>query len=168
MKNDAGIRGQATIRLFGPDGNLKFHEVHHNLITTVGDEYYAKMGCAGVGGQAAPTLVSGMKLGKGTTAPTKTTGALSGVYVTGSNNAFSTVGTSAVGGNAGWKITYSTQWGAGDATDTLTEAILCTDQSQDAASTEAEVIARVVFTAINKGANDTLVINWDHTFYDQP
>lgn len=173
MKNDARIWGQATLRLLGPDGDLKFYEVKKNLITTAGDEYYAKQAIAGVDGNSAPTLAAGMKLGTGTEAVAKAgTGAAIETYLTGSNNAFDaeSVEASAVGSDNGWKVRYTVTWGAGDVVDdAITEAAIVNDIANNSdGSSAANTYARVVFTAINKGANDTLVINWDHTFWDNP
>ena len=170
MSNDStGIKGVVTVKVLDPFGNVKSEEVLHNLITTAGDQYYSKQGAAGVGGNSAPTLVAKMQLGTGTTAEAKSsTGSIIIIYKFGSNVSFDTVATSAVGSDTGWKIRYTSTWGAGVATDTaLTEAVITT-QTANSAATSSDTIARVVFTAVNKGANDTLVINWDHVFYDAP
>lgn len=171
MSNDAtGIKGIVNVVVYDENGNVKYEETHHNLITTTGDTYYAKQGAAGVGGNTAPTLVARMKLGTGTAAETKSAipGAAMQTYVSGSNVAFDTVATSSVGTDVGYKIRYTSTWGAGVATNTaLTEAIITTDTT-NAAGSASDTISRVVFTAVNKGANDTLVINWDHVFYDAP
>lgn len=172
IESNAGIQGIARISLLDELGNVKLEIVKKNLITTSGDKYYAQRGANGVGGNAdAPTALTGMKLGTGTTAVAKaSTGSALITYKTASNVAFTTTNstpTAAVGSNVGWKITYTGSWGAGVATDSaLTEAVMVNDSASNATSTEANTAARVVFTAVNKGANDTLVINWDHVFYD--
>jgi hypothetical protein len=169
-----GIAGTLYIDLYGPDGELKLHRVVPNLVTTVGDQYYAKMGCAGVGGNSAPTLANGMKLGTASTATHKSNAGsaniANGGYISGSNNTFDTVTPAVVSGDTGWKITYVTTWGAGDATNsTINEAAIVTDQATDNTSTGVSVcIARALTGLVNKGASDTLVITWVHTFLGGP
>lgn len=170
MRNDTGIQGQATIHLFGPDGDLKFYEVRKNLITTAGDQYYAKMGCAGVDSNVAPTLAARMQLGVGTVdvAKSSTGAALGADYISGSTQAFDDVAAAVVSGDTGWKITYTSTWIAGDVINSaITHAAIVTNTT-DAAGSVAETISIVEFTAINKGASDSLVINWVHTFFDNP
>ena len=163
MKTDAGIWGRATIKLLGPEGNLKFYEVHDNLITDFGDEYYARMGA----NVSPPTAVTRMQLGTGTTDPTKTS-TIEG-FISGSGVVFTGKTVAAVGTNTGWKITYSASWGAGVADNgAITKACITSQTSSTTAAVAGNTISVVEFSAINKGASDTLVINWDHTFYDNP
>lgn len=165
-----GIKGIINIVVLDKDGNIKHEETRENLITTVGDQYYAKQGATGVGGNTAPTLAAKMQLGTGTTGEQKSsTGSAVITFKASSGVVFDTVATSAVGGDTGWKIRYTSTWGPGTATDTaLTEAVVTTETAVNTASVEAKTLSRVVFSAINKGASDTLVINWDHVFYDAP
>lgn len=162
--------GTALVQLFGPDGTLKDERRITNLITTVGDEYYAKRGAAAVT-PAAPadvTKVDGMKLGTGATAAAKSgAGAALVTYISGSNNPFDATYPQFVdlSADTGWQIQYRTTWAAGDVTNSaITEAVIARDSTTDATSSAANTIARVVFTAINKTASDTLVITWNHTF----
>lgn len=167
-KSNTGIRGVAHLALYDENGNLKLEVVKHNLITTHGDEYYAKMGAAGVSGNTAPTLVARMQLGSGTTAASKS-GATSTVetFIASSGVAFDSLTPSAVGTNVGWKLRYTATWAPGTATNSaITEAVITEQTAANTAAVEANTISRVVFTAINKGASDTLVLNWDHIFYD--
>src|ERR1044072_2419173 len=139
MANDGtGIKGELQIKLTGPDGKVKVEKTVKNLITTVGDQYYAKMGCAGVGGNSAPTLANGMKLGTATTAVAKS-GAGSFIDNTGYINQFDSVPAAVVSGDTGWKITYVASWAAGDATATIEEAAIVTDQATNNTSTGASV-----------------------------
>lgn len=46
----------------------------------------------------------------------------------------------------------------------ITEAVIVNDSGTNATSTAANSISRIVFTAINKGASDTLAITWNHKF----
>lgn len=166
---DIQLKGEVLVQIFDVDGNVT-EEVVGNLITTAGDEYYAKRSAAGVS-PAAPadvTKVDGMKLGTGTTAAAKSgAGAALVTYITGSNNPFDATFPSFIdlSGDTGWQIQYKTTWAAGDVTNSaITEAVITKDSTTDATSTAANTTSRVVFTAINKTASDTLVITWNHTF----
>lgn len=168
--NPMGIIGTLTLELYGPDGELKDRRVVRNLITTAGDEYYAKKAIAGVApaSPSAPTAASGMKLGTGTTAAAKSgAGAALVTYESGSNNPFDTSFPTTIdeAGDGGWSASYKTTWAAGDVTETaLTEAVIVNDAGTDATSTAANTYSRVTFSAINKGAGDSLVGTWNHKF----
>lgn len=164
------MRDNVFIQLFGPDGKLKDERCVHNAITTAGDEYYAKRSAAAVV-PAAPadvTKVTGMKLGTGATAAAKSgAGAALVTYESGSNNPFDATFPDLIdlASDTGWQIRYRTTWAAGDVTETaLTEAVIVNDAGTDATTTAANTISRVVFSAINKTASDSLVITWLHTF----
>ncbi len=141
-----------------------------NLITTAGDEYYAKKAIVGIApaNAAAPTAASGMKLGTGTAAATKSGAAAAlGAYIAGSNNPFDATypQAAAVAADGGWNATYRTTWPAGDATNTaITEVVLVNDSATDATSAAAATYARATFTAVNKAAGDSLEITWTHKF----
>jgi hypothetical protein len=160
----------ATVELFGPDGKLKQREVVDNLITDAGDLYYAGMAIALVtpAAPAQPTKMSGMKLGTGTTAVAKAgAGAALVTYITGSNNPFdaSFPATVNLGAGLGVNGQYKTTWAAGDVTNAaITEAVIVNDAAADATTVAANTAHRIVFTAINKGASDTLVITWNAKF----
>jgi len=169
-KSNTGIRGVAHLALYDENGDLKLEVVKNNLITTHGDEYYAKQAIAGVDGNTAPTLVAGMQLGTGTT-PAAKSGAASTIetFIANSGVAFDpgSVDPSAVGSDVGWKVRYTCTWGAGVATNSaITEAVITEQTDGNTPAVASDTISRVVFTAINKGASDTLVLNWDHIFYD--
>lgn len=170
MEEKCGIVGEVTLECFDSEGNLRWSETQKNKITTVGDQYYAKMGCAGVLSNTAPSLANGMKLGTATTAVAKSsTGSFiaNANYIIGSNNTFDSVTPAVVSGDTGWKITYVTTWAAGDATNsTINEVAIVTDQATDNTSTGASVcIARAVLgTTRNKQSTDTLTATWTHTF----
>lgn len=171
-KTESGLSvvGFGVVSLVDRDGRVLDLEPFANRITTAGDEYYARRGAAGIGTPniAQPTLMSGMKLGTGTTAASKSgAGAALVTYKTGSNAAFDTTHptVAAVGGDTGWNIVYKTTWAAGTATDAaLTEAVIVNDSATNATSTAANTLSRVVFTAKNKTVDDTLAITWTHTF----
>ena len=54
-------------------------------------------------------------------------------------------------------VTYTAVWNAGDGTGSLTEAGLFS------ASSSGTMLARTVFSAVNKGASDVLTITWTIT-----
>jgi hypothetical protein len=55
-------------------------------------------------------------------------------------------------------------WAAGDSTNSaITESVITNENPlTDVAGTAANTISRVVFTAVDKGAPDTLTITWSH------
>lgn len=68
------IKGVAVVEVIDKDGKVKSREEIHNIVTDVGDEYYAKKAIVGIApaNATAPTAASGMKLGTGVTAASKT------------------------------------------------------------------------------------------------
>lgn len=168
-----GLKGAALIELFHghPDnGDLKEVIEVQNLITDAGDLYYAAKAIAlgQPANPAAPTIMSGMKLGTGTTAAAKSgAGAALVTYITGSNNPFdaSFPTTSNLGAGLGVLGQYKTSWLAGDVTNAaITEAVIVNDAATDATTTAANTAHRIVFTAINKLSTDSLVITWSAKF----
>lgn len=170
FKDTSGIVGYGVVEVRGPDGELKDVQPFANLITDAGDQYYAKKGITGISpaNPSAPTAANGMKLGTGTTAVAKAgAGGALVTYKSGSNVAFDATYPQAedLGASNGWNAVYKTTWGAGVATDTaLTEAVIVNDQGTNSTSTAANTYSRIVFTAVNKGASDTLAITWKHKF----
>lgn len=129
------------IELYGPDGELKEEAECHNLVVTVGKN--------GIADQllASPTInkPSHMAIGTGTSGPAAGDTAL-GTEL--DRNALTTKTRST---NV---VTMVGDWAAGDGTGAITEAGIL-----DAAST-GNLYVRAVFSAINKGALDTLRITW--------
>lgn len=162
--------GSVLIEVYGPDGQLKEERRGGNLITDAGDLYYAGMAIALVSpaAPAQPTKMSGMKLGTGTTAAAKSgAGAALVTYLSASNLAFdaSFPATQNLGAGLGVNGQYKTTWAAGVATNAaITEAVIVNDAGTNATSTAANTSHRIVFTAVNKGASDTLVITWNAKF----
>lgn len=166
----AALLGEVQIQLIGPDGNVKEERSVSNLITDAGDLYYAGMAIALVNpaAPAQPTKMTGMKLGTGTTAAAKAgAGGALVTYISGSNNPFdaSFPATQNLGAGLGVNGQYKTTWAAGDVTNSaITEAVIVNDAATDATTTAANTSHRVVFTAINKTASDSLVITWNAKF----
>ena len=156
----AKIAGEVTATLYGPDGEIKAQCVTKNLVTAVGDQYYA--GRAALA-SSLPAQVTGMKLGTGSTAVAKTgAGAALTTYLAGSNKAIDAGFPTATGGVVTWKRTYA----PGEATtaSAITEVALVTDAiATDSTSTAANTIARALISGIaSKAAGDTLIVQWTH------
>lgn len=170
-KDSVGLLGYIELALFDQAECLKDVRTVKNIITDVGDLYYATRAIAGVSPATASdaTLATGMKLGTGTTAAAKNgAGAALVTYLSGSNNAFDATypKTNNLGAGNGVQAQYVTTWGAGDATNSaITEIVIVNEAiSSDTTSIASETISRAVFAAINKTASDTLVATWNHLF----
>lgn len=168
--NPPGFHGSVLIQLFDEQMNLKEEQRGENLITDAGDLYYAGMAIALVApaAPAQPTKMTGMKLGTGTTAVAKSgAGGALVTYITGSNNNFDATFPLTVNLGAGLGVNgqYKVTWGPGDVTNAaITEAVIVNDAGTDATTTAANTAHRIVFTAINKTATDTLIITWNAKF----
>lgn len=168
LTDHMGKVGYGIVELFDGDMQLKAVTPFANLITDAGDLYYAQKCIVGIApaNPSAPTAITGMKLGTGTTAVAKAgAGGALVTYKTGSNLAFDATfpSTANLGAGLGVNDVYKTTWPAGTATDAaLTEAVIVNDSGTNATSTAANTICRTVFSAQNKGASDTLAITWNH------
>lgn len=157
------MRGHGIWELVGEDGSLKAAGSFENLITQVGDQYYGER-ASGIGG--APGQVTGMRLGTGSTAASKTgAGAAIVTYISGSSVAIDGgFPTSALSGSSR-RIQWKTTWNAGTATASGIQEVVITNESPltDVAGSAANTISRAVLSpTINKGASDTLAITWNH------
>lgn len=178
MFRDLGTQGHVGIAGYGlavvrfADDTIKQRVPFSNIITTKGDEYYAKQAIIDVPPVSASTgltVANGMKLGNdsATTASKSSTGAALVTYLTGSNANFSSTypQTAAVGGDGGWNVTYQAAWAAGTATSSdIEEVVIVNDAGTNATSTVANTYARAILTTINKGSGDSLTITWVHKF----
>lgn len=174
MKSDnTAMQGTCHVQLIGPDGEVKQEDTYHNLITDAGDLYYATMAIAAIqpSNTSAPTKITGMKLGSGTTAAAKN-GAGSSIvtYIAGSGQVFDSTfpKTANVGAGDGVEAVYQVTYAPGTATSSsINEVAIVNDAATNNSngSTAANTISRVVFNnAYNKGSLDTLAINWTHLF----
>jgi hypothetical protein len=156
------IRGWVHVVLTGPDGEVKLDEIVENLITQVGDQYYGER-AAGLAG--APSVVTGMQLGTGSTAPTKTGAAAAlGALVPSSLVALTGNPVSALNG-AARRISYAASWGAGVATANGIAEVALVNQAigtQTIAPAAATIARALLNPVVNKGANDTLAVTWHH------
>lgn len=161
--DEVGIHGWGVAALYDEEGRLKDLSVFKNLITRVGDEYYGER-AAGI--SSPPDQVTGMQLGTGTTAPSKTgAGAAVVTLVAASLVAIDgTFPTSALAGSSR-RIQWKTTWVAGTATANDIAEVVLTNQSTSTqtAAPEANTIARaLLFPLVNKGAADTLAVTWNN------
>jgi len=163
MQDKTGIHGHGTAVLTGPDGEIKSEVKFKNLVTQVGDQYYGER-AAGIA--SPPGQVTGMKLGTGDEAVTKTgAGAALETYLADSHQAIAGgFPTSGLSGGAR-RISWRAVWAAGKATSAspITEVVIVNDVLADATSPAANTISRALIAGIAaKGAEDTLTINWHH------
>lgn len=140
--------------------------VFRNLITDMGDQYYAER-AAGIAGP--PAQVTGMQLGTGATAVAKTgAGAAVVAYAAGSAHALDGgFPTSSQPGGAGTarRIQWKCTWAAGEATvNALAEVVLINQAvATNAGAPAANTISRALLSpTVNKGAADVLVVTWNH------
>jgi hypothetical protein len=167
MSSDtSGIKGEVTVELRGPDGELKAREVVENLITDTGDTFYGSRAIAAINsnGVTAAAQPSGMQIGTGSTAVAKNgAGSAMVTYLIG--QAFdATYPTGADAAGAGYTATYKVTYAAGTGTtaSAITEACIVTG-TVTTAGTAATTISRVLLTGIgSKGASDTLTVTWTH------
>lgn len=139
------ITGHVLIELRDENGNIKETREVDNLVVTAGKNHIADQ-LSSAPGQAA---MSHMEVGTGTTAPAAGDTALQTAL---DRNAL-TSRTDATN-----VVTYVGDWAAGDATNSaIAEAGIFN------AASAGTMLARATFTAINKGAGDTLKITWTVT-----
>lgn len=137
IHDDLKLTGALTIAV-----NDEIVQETENLVVTAGKNWVADRM------NNANAVMSHMAVGTGTTAAAAGNTAL--VTETDRNALDSTTVTN----NA---VAYVATWAAGDATAALTEAGLF-----DAASS-GDMLARTVFSVVNKGAADSMTITWTIT-----
>jgi hypothetical protein len=138
------LSGQLAIVLRDKDGNVKEERTEKNLVVTTGLNYIASRMK-----DATATAMTHMALGSGTT--TAAAGQTDLVTLLGSREAldYTTVTANAVA--------YVSSFEAGDATGAVTEAGIFN------ASTSGTMLCRVVFSVVNKAADDTMTVTWTIT-----
>ena len=137
ITDDLKLTGALTIAL-----NDEIVQETENLVVTAGKNWVADRM------NNANTVMTHMAVGTGTTVAAAGNTAL--VTETDRNALTSTTVTA----NA---VAYVATWAAGDATAALTEAGIF-----DAASS-GDMLARTVFSVVNKGAADSMTITWTIT-----
>ncbi len=158
LKDSLGIKGSISIQLFSEIGHLQIEgydlsaeildcldsRLLLNTVTALGDAHVADQLS-----DQGNTAMSHMAVGAGTPSTT----ALGSET---DRNALDSTTQGTVGDDN--DVIYVCTWAAGDATAALTEAGIFNDASAGTMFVSAS------FAAINKGANDSLVITWTVTF----
>jgi len=160
-EDDLSIRGFVRAVLRGPDGHIKQVEEGFNLVTDYGDEHIANRIF-----DDAQNIVTGMRLGTGSTAASKSgAGAAIGTYISGSNEALDSTATdSDKGGGLGHRATHVCTWAAGDVTNSAIAEVVLTDETPltDVAGAAGNTVARFVFgSTIDKQSGDSLEVTWN-------
>ena len=143
------MSGVMEAKLFGPDGELKARREVHNTVTVLCHQMAADQLLA------APAVVTPgwMEVGTGTGQDADDT--ILATYIAGSRTALDskTRGANAI-------ITMVCTMGAGVGTGAITEAGVFNVVTQN--TTDLLLVSS--FAAVNKGADDSLVITWTLTF----
>ena len=168
-RDRVGIVGYGVIEHRGPDGTLLLSRPFANMITTVGDQYYAQQAIAGippVNSTGAATKITGMQIGSSiASGPSKSgAGAALGGYLFGKAFDAGYPTATAVGGDTGWQATYLTTFAAAQGTGTVVEAVITNTGTITTLSASANTIARIGTGTIAKAAGDSLAITWRHVF----
>ena len=141
MEDSLKLKGDVFITVKDKDGNLKEERHEENLVVSAGLNFI----CDRMEG-TSEAVMSHMGLGSGTTAAAAGDTDLESIL--GSREALdsTTVSTNT--------ITYVSSFEAGDATGAVTEAGIFN------ASSAGAMLCRVVFSEINKAADDTMSVSW--------
>ena len=158
------IGGNVVVALYGPDMELKYHEVGENLVTDYGDQHVGERMY-----DDTFDIVTGMRLGTGTTAASKAgAGAAIVTYEPASQEALDAVPVGVdKGAGLGWRVPHICTWIAGDVTEVALAEVVLTDETPitDVAGVVGDTVARFVFGAtIDKQAGDSLVVTWNVDF----
>lgn len=166
----ASVHGHGTWTLYNSDSSVADSGAFTNLVTQVGIQYYAERAAAISG---APAVITGMKLGTGTTAPTSTGGPAALItYLTNSHqgldSGFPTSSLVTISTIIYRRIQYQVTFLAGKATSAVTpiaEAVLVNTTLTDATSAASATISRALISpTITKAADQILVVTWNHDF----
>ncbi len=145
MNDNMTFKGKLKLELFSDSGELKQVEEVNNLVVTAGKNWVAALMQSGTG-----TVMSHMAVG------TNSTAAAAGDTTLGTE--LTRVALTVSGGTrTNNAIDYVASFGAGVGTGALVEAGLFN------AASVGTMLARTVFSVINKGASDTLQITWTVT-----
>lgn len=155
-----GVRDNVHVVLTGPDGRIKYEEWGKNLVTDYGDQFSAEREYLD-----ATDIVTGMRLGTGTTAVAKNgAGAAIVTYISGSNEDLDTAASdSDLGAGSGHRTEYECTWAAGDVTNSAIAEVALTNETPltDVGGAVGNTVARFVFSStIDKQADDVLVVTW--------
>lgn len=137
INDNFALTGALTIAV-----NNKVVQETNNLVVTAGKEWVADRM------NDVNTVMTHMAVGTGTTA------AAAGDTALGTQLDRNALTSTTVTNNT---IEYACTWAAGDGTGALTEAGIFD------ASTGGDMLARTVFSVVNKGASDSMTITWTIT-----
>jgi hypothetical protein len=137
INDNFALTGALTIAV-----NNEVVQETNNLVVTAGKEWVADRM------NNANTVMTHMAVGTGTTA------AAAGDTALGTQLDRNALTSTTVTNNT---IEYSCTWAAGDGTGAITEAGIFD------ASTGGDMLARTVFSVVNKGAADSMTITWTIT-----
>lgn len=141
------LAGALEIVLYDENGQVKQTETIKNLVVNTGLAFIISR-MVGV----SKNTMSHMAVGSGSTAVAATDTTLGSQL--GSRVALDS---STISGTNNEKVIYVTTFGAGAGTGAITEAGIFN------ASTSGDMLCRTVFSVVNKGASDTMVITWTIT-----
>lgn len=150
MNDVIKLSGSVSVKLIGPDGQVKQQHTDHNLVVTVGKSYLAAWLAAASQSGEFMTFVG---LGTNSSGPVSGDTALGAEFSGGGYSRSD--GTLSSASNV-W--TNTATFSPGNGTGAITEAGLFS------ASTSGTMFARQVFSVYNKAAGDTMVIVWSVTF----
>lgn len=142
--------GSLDIIVRDENGNIK--EARHvpNLVVTVGKNWIAGRLKDTASGHTSPTQMTHMAIGSGTANPADADTAL--------GTELGRVALTTAGGTiSSATATYAATFAAGTGTGAVTEAGIFT------ASSAGTLLCRTKFDVVNKGASDSLSINWSVT-----
>lgn len=158
------LAGYGTIEVIAADGRVKNAVTFCNIVTDVGDAYYAAKMVAAISPSlaAAPTAVSGMQVGSGVTAASKSgVGAAIGTFLAGQAFDATFPSTNNLGAGLGVEAVYKVTLAAGVGTGTVAEVAIVNTGTLGTAALAATTISRVVLgAAVVKGASDSLAITY--------
>jgi len=137
INDNFALTGALTIAV-----NNEVVQETNNLVVTAGKEWVADRM------NNANTVMTHMAVGTGTTA------AAAGDTALGTQLDRNTLTSTTVTNNT---IEYACTWAAGDGTGAITEAGIFD------ASTGGDMLARTMFSVVNKGAADSMTITWTIT-----
>ena len=142
-KDETKATGKLTVEIKDKHGNVKDTREVKNLVVDTGLAFIASRMK-----DATATAMSHMAIGTGSTS------AAAGDAALGTEAGRVALTSTTVTNN---EVAYVGTWAAGDASVAITEAGLFS------ASSGGTMLARTVFSAVNKGASDSLTITWTIT-----
>lgn len=141
------LSGRLSIVVKGEDGQIKDQREVKNLVVNTGLAYIiSRM----VG--TAKNVMSHMAVGSNNTAAAAGDTALGSQL--GSRKALDST---TIAGSNNEQVVYVTTFAAGEGTGAITEAGIFN------ASTSGDMLCRTVFSVVNKGASDSMIITWTIT-----